>query len=187
TDRMPDGYLGVWDPQTGPDPAWEWCYDHPNTSGHRSDDVTHGSIVWAIEKMVPYAGTNMAEGMREGIVALGTGTGHYGRPNAVKVMLLLTDGVANVIPSGSDPCQSDNQWPDGDSGTAKDCVIYYADVAYRNSIVVYTIGLGGGADRAILEEIADRTGGVYYAAVDPKQLDAIFQQIADQILLRLID
>ncbi len=191
TDRMPEGYEGVWNPQTGPDPAWLWCYDHKASgdglSGYPADDVTHGSVIWGIEKMYPDAGTNMAEGMREGIKTLSTDTGHYGRPNATKVMLLMTDGVANVVPGGSDPCKSSNGWPDSGTGTAKDCVIYYADEAYKNGIVVFTIGLGGGADHAILKEVADRTGGVYYYAPGGEQLDAVFQQIADQILLRLVD
>ncbi len=189
-DRMPDE-PGVWDPATGPDLAWTWCYDHrasgDGLSGKPADDRTHGSIIWAIEKMYPDSSTNMAEGMKFGIETLGTGTGHYGRPNAAKVMLLLTDGVANATPSGSDPCKSDNQWPDGGSGTALDCVIYYADVAYNNSIIIYTIGLGAGADAIILNEVAERTGGVYYYAPGGDQLDAIFQQIADQVLLRLLD
>jgi len=120
--------------------------------------------------------------MQLGIATLTTDPGHYGRPAAVKVMVLMTDGQANQYPSG--PCDDEDLWPDG--GAAKDCVVYYARDAQNKNIVIYTIGLGDSADHDLLREIADRTGGVYYFAPDAQKLDTIFQQIADQIFLRLI-
>jgi hypothetical protein len=66
-------------------------------------------------------------------------------------------------------------------------VIYYANEARNNTIIVYTIGLGAQADNALLQEVADRTGGMYYYAPNANDLDRIFQEIADQIFLRLVE
>ncbi|MBN1935927.1 MAG: DUF11 domain-containing protein [Anaerolineae bacterium] len=180
-DRLPAGYPGLWDFSTGtPDPAWRWCYDHRSSSdgltGVPADDVTHGSLLWGIEKMYPDASTNMAEGMKFGIDGLGTGTGHYGRLNVVKALLLFSDGVPNILPAGSDPCKADNQWPDGGFGTASDCVIFYADRAREQGIRIYTVGLIG-ADHALLHEVASRTHGVYYYAASGAQVQPIAEQV----------
>jgi hypothetical protein len=199
TQPMPD-YPGVWDPDSGPDPAWIWCYDHRTgpdgySSDNRLDDTTHGSIVGAIEDMEASGRTNIADGMREAIEMLGSTTGHYGRPNAIKVMILLTDGVANYWP-GYDRCpigsccEEDLYQPnDGnnDENRAADCVMYYAERARNSSIVVYTIGLGLGADGDLLQTVADETSGQYYFAPRAEDLDRIFQEIADQIFLRLVE
>jgi hypothetical protein len=159
---------GVWDPVTGPDAAWTWCFN---------------PIITAIEGMNSNGNTNIAGGLERGMGVLSTQSGHYGRPAAAKVIVLMTDGQANVSPGGA--CDDDpSLWPEG--GAPKDCVIYYANQAQDQNIVVYTIGLGDSADHDLLRAVADRTGGVYYFAPDPERLDAIFQQIADQIFLRLV-
>jgi len=161
---------GVWDFDTNqPDDAWVWCYD---------------PIMNAIEAMDSEGSTNIGDGLRQGIETLSTQAGHYGRPAAAKVIVLMTDGQANVTPSNS-PCDDDpDLWPEG--GSPKDCVIYFANQARDSNIVVYTIGLGDSADHDLLRAVADRTGGVYYFAPAAEQLDTIFQQIADQIFLRLV-
>lgn len=199
TQPMPD-YPGVWDPQTGPDPAWIWCYDHRTgpdgySGPNRLDDTTHGSIIGAIEDMHANGWTNIGDGMREAMETIGTGTGHYGRPNAIKVMILLTDGVANRWPTYSrcpagSCCAEDNYQPNrgsSDEQRAADCVMYYAERAKNQNIVIYTIGLGLGADEDLLKAVAEETGGLYYFAPKAKDLDWIFQQIADQIFLRLVE
>ncbi len=139
--------------------------------------------------------TNIADGMREAMETLGTGTGHYGRPNAVKIMILLTDGVANRwpgydrCPAGS-CCAEDLYQPNSgnnDENRAADCVMYYSQIAKNQGIVIYTIGLGLGADGELLDAVATETGGLYYFAPKAQDLEYIFQQIADQIFLRLVE
>jgi hypothetical protein len=111
-------------------------------------------------------------------------------------MILLTDGVANRWPKYHQTqcldacCQTDLYKPNSgsrDERLAADCVIYYAQEADSNSIVVYTIGLGLGADQELLKAVAEETGGLFYFAPKAKDLDYIFQQIADQIFLRLVE
>lgn len=191
-DRMPEGPPGVWDPVTGPDDAWLWCYDHrtgPNgLTGEPSPDVTHGSIMGAIESMEASGWTNIADGMLKGMATLSTEIGHYGRPNAAKFMVLMTDGQANRYPN--DVCYQEDLWPDNsgdtDQNRARDCVIYYAQEARDRNISIFTIGLGINADHELMHEVADLTGGEYFYAPRAKDLDAIFQEIADKIFLRLV-
>jgi hypothetical protein len=168
--------VGIWDFDLGaPDAAWTWCYDN-SADGH--------SMLSSIEAMDSQGNTNIAHAMQLGIATLDPGGGHYGRPAAVKVMVLMTDGQANQYPSGTGCEYETDLWPDG--GAPKDCVVFFARDAQNKNIVIYTIGLGDSADHALLREVADRTGGVYYFAPDAQKLDTIFQQIADQIFLRLI-
>ncbi len=186
--QLPDD-KGVWNPETNePDAAWVWCYDHRTSSdgysgSTRSTSLINGSVIGAIEDMTANGSTNIAEGLQVALDTLGTGTGHYGRPASAKVIILLTDGEANQYPAG--PCDDDPDLWSG--GAAKDCVIYYAQQARNRGVVIYSIGLGVGADHDLLQAVADRTGGLYYFAPSGEQLDAIFQEIADQIFLRLIE
>ena len=43
------------------------------------------------------------------------------------------------------------------------------------------------ADMDLLEYVAEETGGQHYNTVDPEDLSAIFNSIADHIFLRLIE
>jgi hypothetical protein len=192
---------GVWDPEDGPDNYWIWCYDERQGNdgysapiSHRDPNVTHGSIIGVIEKMEASGSTNIADGMLWGLNLLSSTTGHYGRPNATKIMILLTDGIANQYPGCSswpcdsckksvDCCQTD--WWDGPP--PEDCVIYYANQARDQGVIIYTISLGYAADRDLMKAVAKTTGGVEYFAPTGDQLDAIFQEIADRIFLRLIE
>jgi hypothetical protein len=134
--------------------------------------------------------------MRMAMETIATGGGHYGRPNAVKVMIILTDGVANRwpgyttgCPAGS-CCAEDYYKPNNgtlDENRAADCVMYYTDQAKNRNIIIYTIGLGVNVDGKLLETVAEETGGLYYFAPKARDLDWIFQQIADQIFLRLVE
>jgi hypothetical protein len=189
-DRMPEG-RGIWDPVDGPDNAWIWCYDHRTgpggyTGDRELNDVTHGSIIGAIDSMEAEGNTNMADGIKKGISTLSTSTGHYGRPNAASIMILMTDGQANEYDKNDVCTRSEykDMWHEG--GTAKDCVVYYATIAKNSNIVIYTIGLGDSADHALLERVSEMTGGIYHFAPSAQDLDRIFQEIADQIFLRLI-
>lgn len=191
---MPD-YPGLWDPEAGPDPAWIWCFDHRlGPDGYswpkRSTNTTYGSIIQAVEDVQAGGLTNVADGLRMGIEQLGTSPGHYGRSCATSVVVLLLDKVPNRWPGypncgPASCCEHDLYLPnDGtdDENKARDCAVYYADVAQERGAVVYTVGLGPNADHALLQGIADRTGGSYYHAPKGGDLRAAYQQVADQIL-----
>jgi Mg-chelatase subunit ChlD len=100
-------------------------------------------------------------------------------------MIVMTDGRANRTPNSY--CDDDpaRQWPGGSA--AQDCVIYYAHEARENSIVVYTITLGGSADFELMAEVAELTGGVHRNADRPEKLNEIFEELYERIFLRLVD
>jgi len=78
------------------------------------------------------------------------------------VVVLLTDGKNNP--------QSLN-----------DDTIDAAHVADNSGQTVYTIGFGGEQNETLLKEIANITGGEYYAAADADELNAAFTEIAKSI------
>jgi hypothetical protein len=193
--------VGVWDSETGQaDNAWTWCFDHrTGTGGYEGPAdrrVKSGSVIYAIESMQPAVWTNIAQGIDNGLEVLGVleNTGkHYGRPNAIRYMILMTDGVPNVWPGGpnADCHQDPDLWPhesgDPNENKARDCTIYYADKAKIAGVAIFTIGLGENVDMPLLDEVARRTGGYSFEAKRAEELNAIFDEIANRIFLRLIE
>jgi len=127
---------------------------------------------------VPEGGTNIAHGLGMGrSIVTGNGT----RDNALRIIVFLTDGVANQYCGGtytstlylSTSCTTKDS-----ESTARDHALREADQAAARSIVIYTIGLGPEVDDALLAEIARRTGGQYYKAPTVEQLDDAFTAIA---------
>ena len=70
--------------------------------------------------------------------------------------------------------------------TAADCVVFYAQRARNQGIVIYTITLGNAADAELMSYVAELTGGEYFHAEQPSDLDARFAEIYKRILVRLI-
>ena len=64
--------------------------------------------------------------------------------------------------------------------------MYYAQIAADNGIIVYTIGLGAGADPLLLQAVADLTHGQFYNPPSQAQLNFIFDQILANIYVSLI-
>jgi Flp pilus assembly protein TadG len=96
--------------------------------------------------------TNMGEGIQQAIAEL---TGPRARPNAVKIMVLLADGRANVNESGG--------YADYTGG--REWALESADQAAALGIRIFCVSVGVGADRDLMQTIAKRGGGVeFYAA-----------------------
>jgi len=59
-----------------------------------------------------------------------------------------------------------------------------AEQAAEQGITVYTIGFGDGTDfnATVLKEMANRTGGEYFAAENQSQLNAVFQDISNRLV-----
>jgi len=149
----------------------------------------------------PAGSTNIAGGLASGRLIL-DGTGK--RANAVRVMVLLTDGIANQVCGSTTyntgsynaiPCGSTNS---GTTTQAQNHAYSEATRAKNGDILIFTIGLGDGVDANFLKRIAD--GGVngtgpcqqnqpgcrYYFAPSPAQLDDAFQAIAEQTHIALV-
>lgn len=119
-------------------------------------------------------GTNISAGMkvaRQELIA-------NARPRAFRMMVLLTDGQAN-LPSNST--------------VAKAKVIEEAELATAAGIKIMTISLGAGADTSLMQQVADMTGGVHFNVPGGSsisqvqaQLQNVFREIATSRPLKLI-
>ena len=165
----------------------ECVQGYNNAIGVSSDEI-ESTVIAALDDTNAGGSTNIAAGIRDGIEVLSNKSGHYGRPGAAPIMILMTDGEANVTPNST--CHAEDYWPN-DGEDAKDCVVYYAsksaDSARNNGIVIYTITLGAGADIELMEYVAKETGGLHRHAPRPEQLDAIFDELYERIFLRLVE
>ncbi len=158
-----------------------------------SDDCTPevitDTVMYELDRTTAGGSTNIADGMRRGISVLSTVDDalghHYGRPGAAHVMVLMTDGEANLHTYCDGQCDDEDLWPDGDAD--KDCVVWYGRRARDNAIVVYTISLGWSADRELMNYVAELTGGYHRWAPTSDKLDEIFDELYERIFLRLIE
>jgi hypothetical protein len=150
--------------------------------------VITNTVLYQLDRTFALGTTNIAEGIQLGIDVLSIEEGHYRRPGAAHVMVLLTDGQANRYPN--DTCwEGRDEWPD--TGTehldrAAECVIYYAEQARNDSIMVFTISLGQSADQELMAHVAQMTGGWHRYAPNTDALNEIFDELYERIFLRLI-
>ncbi|UCG32411.1 MAG: VWA domain-containing protein, partial [Phycisphaerales bacterium] len=125
--------------------------------GHHRENLTYNYDVIAESLDDLQAGqdgyyTNMGEGIQQAIAEL---TGPRARPHAVKIMVLLADGRANVNESGG--------YTDYTGG--REWALDSADQAATQGIRIYCVSVGVGADRDLMQSIANRGGGAeFYAA-----------------------
>lgn len=126
--------------------------------------------------------TNIAHGIWTGRTQLLTA-----RSNAKKVMVLLSDGVASAYcGTYNASCSS---YSTGQSGaaaaTARSHALAQASQAAAEDIVIYTIAYGADSDPALMQEIAELTGGTYHWAPDDQALQEAFEEIGKATNLRL--
>lgn len=138
----------------------------------------------------PAGSTNIAHGIARGRAIL-DGSGK--RANAVRVMVVLTDGIPNQYctngyesSSCSNGSTSDPSSCPAPSNTSIAAAINQAAVAKAGDITVYTIGLGAGVLDCILTDIATAGGGAYYKAPSPADLDDAFKAIAERTHIALV-
>jgi hypothetical protein len=101
-----------------------------------------------------------------------------GRPGALKMIVLMTDGVANR-PTGT--------------SQAKAYVNAEADKCAKDGFPVVTVSLGTGADKDLMQSVADKTSGVHFnipggqsVAQYEEELKDVFREIADHRPLLLV-
>jgi len=118
--------------------------------------------------------TNIGAGMQTARIELEQNA----RPGALKLMVLMTDGIANR-PS--------------DTTTARAFALSEADLAAAAKIPIITISLGSGADVNLMQQIADVTGGRHFnipggqtVAEYEADLKDVFRAIADDRPLKLV-
>jgi hypothetical protein len=97
-------------------------------------------------------------------------------------MILMTDGRPTTGATGC-PDLWEN---DGENDPYEDCVIQAARDARDRNIIIFTITVGESADFALMEKVAELTGGVFRPAARPDELDAIFEDLYKLMYLRLV-
>lgn len=120
----------------------------------------------------PY--TNIGDGIKIGLADLLANA----RTNAKKLIVLMTDGQANLPNSGGGPDAY---------------CITQAYAAAAAKVPIICISLGSGADTSIMQQIADITGGVHFniqggqtADQYEEALKGVFRQVADDRPLQLV-
>jgi len=162
-------------------------------AGNCTPQVITNTVIAQLDSTIAGGGTNIGGGIKSGIDVLSTGAGHFGRPGAAHIMILMTDGRPNVVPDNN--CFTRNLIqkyglttpPDEDDRRGKECTLYYAEQARNNNIVIYTISLGNAADFELMETVANITGGVHRNADRPEKLNQIFDELYERIFLRLVE
>ena len=114
-----------------------------------------------IDQVDDSGGTNLNVGLNAAIGLLDSGK----QTGASYVIIFLTDGEgAYTLAEDGGP----------------------ASVAAANGYVIYSIGLGSSPATVPLEDMADATGGNYYASPSPDNLQAIFDAIYEEVVTSTI-
>jgi len=121
-----------------------------STSGTHKADLTHNfmDVIETLDELVPSGSTNMGAGMERGIEEL---LSHRSRGLARKVMLLITDGEANIARNGSSSVSGGKQYALEEAQRAADL-----------GIQIIAISVGQGADQNIMAQIAQIGKGVHF-------------------------
>ncbi len=125
--------------------------------------------------------TNIAGGLAQAINEL---TGPNARPNAAKVIMLMSDGVANTDEQGN--------WLGDGSEVARQLALDRAQQAADLGMTIYTVSVGYDVDRPLLQQIAEiGRGQEFYAVGNPEeysqQLEDIFRTLGGKRPVALIE
>lgn len=117
----------------------------------------YAQVMAEINTLRPTGATAIGEGMQSGIPSL---LDSYARPYAAKTLLVMTDGVHN---RGIDP-----------DVVANSIVANY-------DVTIHTITFGNGADQTAMQQVSDIGGGEHFHADNGDELQAIFEEIANNL------
>jgi len=154
-------------------PGGEGLLEQPLTS----ELENNAAIAWVRQAGHYHDYTNIGGGMEVALDELIAS----GRPNALKVIVLMTDGIAN--------------WSNGqyNLSAAVDDVIDLAYEAKSHNIPIVTISLGANADTELMQQVADITGAEHYnvpfnVAIEVVEADLteVFRKIADDRPLQIV-
>jgi Mg-chelatase subunit ChlD len=117
--------------------------------------------------------TDLAGALNESIAVLDTTR----RNQSDGYIFLLTDGENSP---GGERC-SQFTYSGGCDDHFDERTRNAARIAAKRGYTVYTFGYGGGADDALLQDVADITGGKYNESGDASALSAVFQDTIEDI------
>jgi hypothetical protein len=114
-------------------------------------------------------------------------------------MIVMTDGTPCCPDTSAHPggaCAASDWYPNAahpnridiryNGSNGYDCILWFAEYAKDHGVTLYTIGLGFAVDAELLKEAAERGNGLYFFSATGSDLDFIFEQILQNIYVRLI-
>jgi len=128
----------------------------------------------SVNAIYPGGRTNIGDALKDAKTEVIHGVN--ARSNALKVIVLLSDGVPNRCANGSSCTQN----------AAANYARAQAQASAALGVRIYTIGLGTDLDLALMQDIADIGGGLFIQSPTPAELEATFQAVADDIEVRLL-
>lgn len=122
--------------------------------------------------------TNIGGGLSEAVAEL---LSDRARPNAHKIILLMSDGVANT-----------DEYGNFNTSSARAYALEVAQLAADHRMRIYSVSFGFGVDRSIMQEIAAIGKGIeFYAEGTPEeysdQLKGIFQTLGGKRAVALVE
>jgi len=125
-------------------------------------------------------GTDIAGGINAALQMINT----KGIAGHNKVIILMSDGIANMAPISPDNLSAympgDYNTGGDSSSTAKQAAIAASTKAQSQGVTVYTIGFGSDADTSTLQSMA--SSGDYYNAPNNSVLSSVYSKIEGQII-----
>lgn len=130
----------------------------------------HAATQTAVNGLIASGATNIGDAIK---LAVGELKSARVNPQAVKNMILLTDGLANK-PNGAGTGENP-----ADVAYAESQAALAAGLGYK----IFTIGLGekGEINQTMLQNIANATGAQYYHSPAQNDLEAIYNSIATRL------
>jgi hypothetical protein len=110
-----------------------------------------------LARINPDGNTAIGHGMQQTIPSL---LSTYARPFAAKTLVVMTDGIHNT---GADP------------------VTVARNIVASHDVTIHTVTFGDGADQSRMQRVAEIGGGEHYHADDGDELQAIFEEIANNL------
>jgi Mg-chelatase subunit ChlD len=153
--------------------------DRVGFAGYATTGSLDQSLTDSLDKVKKAVNARAADGytnMGEGMMLAREDLREHGRPNALQLMILMTDGIAN---------RPYNRHP-------KSYVRDEAKLAAQQGIPIVAISFGKGADKRTMKEAARISGGVHYHVVgNPKKqeekLRDVFLEVAAWRPPQLVD
>ncbi len=157
-------------------------------------DKRDGTIA-TIERLVPRRGTSVGNGV---LVALNTIAVDAGDPPIINTSQLSTSEEPLPAPQGWYPSSVIVLFSDGENNENPDPAVV-SDLAVDLGVRIYTVGVGTALgttinvdgmtiqsqlDEAMLQYIADTTGGGYYNAGEEDQLDRIYRDLQPELSIK---
>jgi len=151
-----------------------------SSAGTHAVDLTHdfSEVTAVLEDIVPSGSTNMGQGMERGIDEL---TSTRARGEARKILLVITDGQANVDRSGRSSVTGGKLY-----------AVEEAERAAALGIQIISISVGQDSDQELMAQIAEIGKGVHFHAEGSieeyeSQLREIFAAVGGRRTVSLIE